>query len=104
MSKLTKLLAGLVLAVGLIAAAPGSALARGHGFHHGWHGGHHGGYHGGWHGGWRGGWGLGWGPGWGFPYYYYPPSYYAPETCGWVRVRVWRHHRWHWRRVWRCWY
>jgi hypothetical protein len=106
MSKLTKLFAGLVLTVGLVAAAPGGALARGHG---GWHGGYHGGYHGGWHGGYRGGWrggvwGGGFGWGWGFPYAFYPPAYYAPETCGWVHIRVLHRHHWVLRRVWRCWY
>ena len=50
--------------------------------------------------------GFGWG--WGYPYAYYPPSYYYPPAyyaprCGWVRMRVWRHHRRYWRRAWRCW-
>ena len=70
--------------------------------HHGggWHGG---GYRGGWSG---GGFSFGWGGGYPYAYYppsyYYPPAYYAPR-CGWTRVRVWRHHRRYWRRVWRCW-
>jgi hypothetical protein len=102
MSKLSKFLAGAVLAIGVAAAVPQAANAQ-------WH--HHGGWHGGWHGGgW--GWGGGFAPGFalGFgvgaaPYYGYGPYYAAPYggDCGWVRQRVWRHGYWVVRRVWRCW-
>jgi len=85
--------AGLILGA---SAAP--ALADwGHG-RGGWHGG-------GWHGGhWHGG-GWGFGPGFALGYGLGVAPYYAygPGDCGWVRVRVWRHGYWVFRRVWRCW-
>jgi hypothetical protein len=102
MSKLVKFLAIAALVAGAFAMTPGPATAQ---HHHGghWHGG--GGH---WHGGWgwgRGfGWGFGFGPGWGWGGYpYYAEPYYAQPTCGWVRVRVWRHGHWYLRRAWRCW-
>lgn len=113
MSKMSKILTGVVLAAGLALAAPQAAMAQ-H-FHGGGHGGGWHGGGGGWHGGgghWRGGgWGGGFGPGFalglGFgaaPYYGYGPYYAAPYggDCGWVRTRVWRHGYWVVRRVWRC--
>ncbi len=103
MSKLVQLFAACALAAGLMTAVPDLALAQRH-HHGGWHGGYHGGWRGG---GWRGG-GFSFGWGWGYPFAYYPPAYYYPppyytRDCGWVRVRVWRHGRWYWRRAWRCW-
>lgn len=104
MSKITKLLAGLCVAVAALAAMPDAALAQ----RHGGGGGHHGG--GGWHGGgghWRGGgWrGGGWGPGFaigfGAPAYYGSPYYYG-DGCGYTRVRVWRNGHWVLRRAYRC--
>jgi hypothetical protein len=100
MSKLVKLLAGLVLAVGLMTATPDAAQARR------WHGGWHAGWHVGWYG-WHGGWGR-WGwrarRGWRYPYVYYPRVFYAPaHRCGWVRYHVVRHHHRVLRRAWRCW-
>jgi uncharacterized membrane protein len=110
MSKLAKFLAVAGLIAGTFAMTPGPALAQHH--HHrgggtlggNWHrggGGHWRG--GGWGGGWSGGWGPGpfWGWGFGLPYYEEP--YYVEPDCGWVRVRVRRHHHWVLRRVWRCW-
>jgi hypothetical protein len=111
MSIHVKLWACAALIAGVI-AAPGSAVAQHHhgGGHHG--GGHYGGsYHGGHRGGYRGGWGgggiyLGFGyPGfYGDPYYYADPYYYdePPPDCDWEQVRVWRHGRWVWRDVRRC--
>lgn len=93
MSKLSKLFACVALAAGLAFALPGAAQAR-----H-WH--HH--RHGGWYGGFGPGFVLGLGLGAAATPYYYPPSYYRPPRCGWVRERVWYYGRWHWRRVWRCW-
>lgn len=109
MSKVAKLLAGLVVAAGVAVAVPQAAMAQhwhGGGGH--WHGGG-GHWHGGWHGGhhWRGG-GWGWGPGFALGFglgaapYYASPYYYGGD-CGWVRTRYWRHGFWHVRRVWRCW-
>lgn len=96
MNRFTKLLAGVVLALGIGAASPAMAQHwHGHGGGHygGWHGGH------GWHG---GGWG---GPGitFGFGTPYYAAPYYYGGNCGWVRQRYLRHGYWHLRRVWRCW-
>jgi len=109
MSKLVKIFAIAALIAGAFAMTPGPAAAQ----HHRHHGGGH------WHGGgghWRGGggwggggWGpgfvFGFGPGWGwggYPYSYYD-DYYVGPSCGWVRVRVLRNHRWVLRRAWRCW-
>jgi hypothetical protein len=102
MSKLVKFLAIAFLVGGAFAMTPGPAAAQ---HHHGgghWHGG--GGH---WHGG-RGGFGpgfaFGFGSGWGWGGYpYYAEPYYAQPTCGWARVRVWRHGHWILRRAWRCW-
>jgi hypothetical protein len=99
MSKFSKILAGLTLAIGVAVAAPQAANAQ-------WH--HHGGH---WHGGGWGGFGPGFALGFGIgaaPYYGYGPYYaapyaYGPGGCGWVRTRVWRHGYWVVRRVWRCW-
>jgi len=104
MSRSLKLLAGAILASGILAMAPQAAQAQHHriGGGHYYHGGGH--YHGGYY---RGG-GWGWGPGFalGFglgaaPYYAAP--YYYGGNCGWVRERFWRYGYWHVRRVWRCW-
>jgi hypothetical protein len=105
MSKFSKVLTGVVLAAGLALAAPQAADAQHfHGGHGGWHGGgwHGGGWHGGGH--WHGG-GWGFGPGFALGYGLGVAPYYAygPGDCGWVRVRVWRHGSWVFRRVWRCW-
>gem|GEM_PF-3439537 len=35
--------------------------------------------------------------------YHYPGPYYCDSDCSWVRVRVWRHGHWVWRRASRCW-
>jgi hypothetical protein len=92
MSKFTKVLGIVALA---LVINVGAAEAAGHGGHHGGHGG-------GWHGGGWGGGGWGWGGGWG-PYW--GPDYYSygPGDCGWVRVRVLRYGHWVVRRAWRCW-
>ena len=108
MSKFTKVLG--IVALALIINV-GAAVAAGHGGHGGGGGGHGGGWHGGGGhgggghgGGYRGGWGGGgwggggWGPDWGPDYYYNEPG-----DCGWVRVRVLRNHHWVVRRAWRCW-
>lgn len=124
MSRLLSFVAAAVLVGGLFVLNPGPAQAQRHGGFHGggWHGGgwHGGGWRGGgWHGGgWRGrGWGgWGWGPaiglgigvgsgwGWGYPYGYYAAGPWdVGPSCGWVRVRTWRHGFWVVRRAWRCW-
>ena len=92
MSKFTKVLG--IVALALIINI-GAAVAAGYGG-----GGYGGGYRGGGHGGgWGGGgWGWGWGGGWGPDYYYDEPG-----DCGWVRVRVLRHGHRVVQRVWRCW-
>jgi hypothetical protein len=116
MSKLVKGLACALMIAGAIAVAPAPAAARS------WHGGWHGGAIHGWHGGgfgirhWGGiglpggwwGWHRhyrGWGPAYALsiPFFYAVPYYYAPESCGWVRVPTWRFHRRTHVRVWRCW-
>lgn len=105
MSKLTKTIAVVALAVGMIASAPKNASAQ--------------------YGYWVGGPGISFSFGFGRPYYgptyyrpyYRPYYYYAPpppryyyqphyyqRDCGYVRTRVWRNHHWVVRRVWRCWY
>ena len=97
MSKFTKVL--WIVALALVVNV-GAAQARYGGHGGGWHGGgggwHGGGYRGGYYGGW--GWGGGWGTYWGPNYYSY-----GLADCGWVRVRVLRNDRWVVRRVWRCW-
>jgi hypothetical protein len=71
------LAAAVVLAAGLVGAAPAQADWHGRGWIRpgiGWHGG-------GWRGPWRGGWGAGWHGGWGWRggfYYPGPRVYYAP--------------------------
>lgn len=108
MSTRAKLLAGLILIVGLLSGLPNGAEA--HWRRHGWHGGY------GWGPAIGLGIGVGSGWGWGYPYGYYAPRpyyrpypyyrsyYYAPPPrCGYVRTRVWRHGYWVVRRAWRCW-
>jgi hypothetical protein len=102
MSRFGKLLAGVILALGLTAAVPQIASAQ-H-FHGGFHGGgfHGGGFHhfGGFrHRGFGPGFALGLGIG-AAPYYAAP--YYYDDGGGWVRQRVWRGGYWVVRRVWRC--
>ena len=117
MSKHAKLLAGAVLIAGVMATPIGVRAQHHHGGGH--HGGHYGGYHGGHYGGHHGHYG-GWGGGvyFGFgapgfyygapyvepyyddPYYYEPPP--PPPDCEWAQIRVWRHGRWVWRDVRRC--
>jgi hypothetical protein len=110
MSKFTKVLGivalALIINVGAAVAQHGGHGGGGHGgggYGGGGHGGggYGGGYHGGYRGGWGGGgwgWGGGWGPDWGPDYYYDEPG-----DCGWVRVRVLRHGHRVVQRVWRCW-
>jgi hypothetical protein len=99
MSKFTKVLG--IVALALIINI-GAAVAAGYGGGGYGGGGYGGGYRGGGHGGgYRGGWGgggWGWGGGWGPDYYYDEPG-----DCGWVRVRVLRHGHRVVQRVWRCW-
>lgn len=88
MTKLVKVFAVLALMFGAIAVTSGAAQARHwHHHHHGWSGG-----------------GISFGFG-AYPYgaSYGPPVYYAAPACRWERVRVWRHGRWHYRSVRRCW-
>ena len=114
MSKHAKLLAGAVLIAGVMATPIGVRAQHHHGGGH--HGGHYGGYHGGHYGGHHGHYG-GWGGGvyfgfgvpgfyYGDPYYYADPYYHepppAPPDCEWAQIRVWRHGRWVWRDVRRC--
>lgn len=109
MSSIGKLFAGLVIFVGLLAVAPGSAEARHRHYNSGFS------------------FSIGFGNPYGFygrPYYprrhyyprrYYPRAYYGPvyygpprvyyaprSYCRWTRVRVWRHGHWQWRSVRRC--
>ena len=85
----------LALIAGAIAVTAGPAIARHFGGYGGWH---HGG---GWY---YGGRGPGFGFGWGYLYYYGGPYSYPTEpACEWLTARVWRGHRWVFRRVWRCW-
>jgi hypothetical protein len=101
MSKLSRIFACVAIAAGLTLALSSGADAR---YRH-----HH--YRGGWYGGFGPGFALGFGLGYGFgaPYYYgprygyYPRYYYYRPHCERVRVRVWRHGRWRWRSVRRCW-
>jgi hypothetical protein len=106
MSKFTKVLGVVALALVLNIGAAEAA----------WHGGHGGGWHGGgWHGGGWGYYGGGFAAGailggllaapyYAGPYYYGNPGYYyGAGDCGWVRVRVLRYGHWVVRRAWRCW-
>jgi hypothetical protein len=93
MSGIKVLTAALAIAATAMIATPASAQWHGH---HGW--GHHGYRH---HG---GGFYFGFGAPYAYaprPYYYGGPAYYGP-ACRWERVRFWRHGRWHWRSVRRC--
>ncbi len=99
MSKLAKIVVGVTLVAGLALAFSGTADARYRHYH---------GRHGGWYGGFGPGFALSFGFGYGAPYYYpgryyYPRTYYYRSPCRWVRVRVWRHDHWSWRRIRRCW-
>jgi hypothetical protein len=108
---LKTLIAGVAAVVILAGTAlvPTGALAQrgGHGGHPGGGGGgfHPGGggfHYGGGFRGFRGGYGGGIGvyPWWG--YGFYPAPYYYGPSCGYVRVRYFRHRRVHWRLVYRC--
>ncbi len=90
MSKFAKMLGAAALIAGAFTLTAGSAQAQ---WRHGHHGYHHG-YH---HGGYGGGFAFGFGA----PYAYYPAPYYGP-ACRYERIRFWRHGRWHWRSVRRC--
>lgn len=80
MSRLAKIFGAAALIAGAFTLTAGSAQAQWHHHHH-----------------WRG---SGVYFGFGGPYAYAPGPYYGP--CRWERARVWRHGRWVWRTVRRC--
>jgi hypothetical protein len=103
MSKFTKVLGIVALA---LVINVGAAEAAGHGGHGGgghgggWHGGHGGGFGGGGFGFGIGGFGYPYGGGYGYPYGY--AGYYEDGGCYLVRQRVMTRYGWRLRRVQVC--
>jgi hypothetical protein len=95
MSKFTKVLGIIALALIINVGAAKAAGHGGHGGHGGWHGG--GGHGGGFRGGGFGGFGIG---GYGYPYGY--SGYYDDGGCYLVRQRVRTPYGWRLRRVQVC--